>query len=516
MCRSSTLSVNAGSEVAYAPVPSRSVLLLLLCFALFALRLLSGLLLLGRLVLFRRLLHCLSRQDLLLELIALLLPSFHLVLVELELGLQSLELLWNVCSRDRSAELQLVEQLESLSVVLDGLRATLLSTFVLRLPLFLQGSWGVVELFLSVLLAEQNLRALRVGMDGLLFLLLLRRPLVLDQVLAEEDRLLDERDLCDVWLLIHSLSFSHALRHLPLRLLGLPFLVDLVLPRPALLILPLIEVALFLAELIPQSVSLLHLRFDLLPDLITLLDVRRQVAQLLLAALVQSRQGCRHLALAIPIESHFLIDCADVLPQIRTCVARIQIIFHLPHLPHLGPVSFQFLNLLQIILLFLQSHCLRPKPQLNVSNTLIDGSLTGVTNRLLHLGQLISHVCSFLFLVVDALVQSRLPLHQLIYLLGELVKLSAVLVPLRKILIFATGTLADLGCQLGLLCLETVNGFLDLLHGRIELLSVRWVHFGPLILFHSLHLLRLGLGAGLGVRGFGRHGRKAVLELVLK
>merc|ERR1719491_2312068 len=183
------------------------------------------------------LLHVSAVHDLLLHLLLVDLPSCHLLLVLFELGLQ----------------LQLVEQLERRGVVLDRLCTTTLlcSSFVLRLALLL-GSRRIVELLLSHVLSYQDLCAIWVVVCGLLLLLLFHRPLVLDQALAEENRLLEQRDLRNIWLHVDGICLPLALLRLPLGPpLALVLLVRLLLLL-AQLVFPRIEIALLLPERIPQ------------------------------------------------------------------------------------------------------------------------------------------------------------------------------------------------------------------------------------------------------------------------
>ena len=90
------------------------------------------------------------------------------------------------------------------------------------------------------------------------------------EALAEQDGLLDERDLLDVGLLIKLVSLAQALDLVVLRLPCVPLLLRLLLADPALLSEVLVELALLRAERVPEVVPLLHLVRNLLADLVAL------------------------------------------------------------------------------------------------------------------------------------------------------------------------------------------------------------------------------------------------------
>merc|ERR1719277_1645464 len=126
------------TKSAKAALPNRSLVIGLLLFVGFLFGLLVLALLLG--LLLRLLLLDRAREDLRLHLVLVLLPLLHLYLVLLELRLELLERRRNVVEGDGSVQLQLVEQLEGLGVVLDGLAGTrLLAALLLARLLGLSG-----------------------------------------------------------------------------------------------------------------------------------------------------------------------------------------------------------------------------------------------------------------------------------------------------------------------------------------------------------------------------------------
>merc|ERR1740120_548866 len=242
------------------------LLLLLLLFSL----------LFGRLFLLRflLLLDISPLQDRLLLGVLLDLPVLHLHLVARQLFIQLLNECGDVVGRNGRVELELIEELESLRIVLDrlGLAATVAAALVLRLRLLL-GRWGEIVILLALVLAQENHVCVGVVVLDLLLLDLLGGPLVSYQALAEQKGLLDQSNLSHVRLDVHLLRLADASCRLPLRLLPVRLLRVLLLLLLALLVLPRVELPLLLAEGIPQDVALVHLILDLLAELRALLDV---------------------------------------------------------------------------------------------------------------------------------------------------------------------------------------------------------------------------------------------------
>mmetsp|Transcript_4946 Transcript_4946/g.9510 ORF Transcript_4946/g.9510 Transcript_4946/m.9510 type:complete len:284 (+) Transcript_4946:177-1028(+) len=225
------------------------LLFLLLSFLLFRLLLLLSL-------------H-LGRQDSTLEdeallLLLLLLPLLDLGLIVFHLRIECLKKLWDVSCRDWSVQLQLVKELESLSVVLDWLGTITAAGGLGLLRLALLGGREEI-LFLTILFLPQHSLVVFVVKHCLLFVFLLLGGILGQQSFAEFDCLLNQRDLIQVWLLIHLL-------HLSLQLI--PPLLFLVCCTRCLLLR-----AACLSQFGLISLEGFFLRLELVPELIALFDL---------------------------------------------------------------------------------------------------------------------------------------------------------------------------------------------------------------------------------------------------
>mmetsp|Transcript_18591 Transcript_18591/g.42147 ORF Transcript_18591/g.42147 Transcript_18591/m.42147 type:complete len:482 (-) Transcript_18591:136-1581(-) len=461
-----------------------SLLLPLLLLLLVLLGLLLGLLLL----LLVRDLQAL--KDALLLLLPRLLPLLHLDLVLLELRLQLLENRRDVVRGDGRVQLQLVEQPEGLGVVLDGLLAAALATGLLSTLGLLLGRGGEPEL-VPLLLLHEHLGALG-RVDHLFLLLLLLAGILGLQALAEQDGLLDERDLGHVRLLIKPLGLLHRRPSLGLGLILLPLLgLPLVADAPELRLVSVVSLLRGL-ELIPDLVPLLDLLTDLLAKLLLLGNDVGKVAQLLLAAVHELRQLGLDRPLLLAQLEHLLVDAVDVPLEPGALVEGLQALLHAVHLGDLGPVALEVLNLLQVLLLFLEADAVSPELELDGRNAVVDLALCVVADRLLHLVQLLAHVLALLNLAAHRLVDLVLLLLQGIHLRAQLVQLSAELALLGKELRLAAVALVDPPRELPLLLVQGIDRLGDLVKLLLELIVVRLQHLGDLLLrLRLLHLLLL-------------------------
>mmetsp|Transcript_68077 Transcript_68077/g.129572 ORF Transcript_68077/g.129572 Transcript_68077/m.129572 type:complete len:301 (-) Transcript_68077:145-1047(-) len=253
------------------------LLFLLLSFLLFRLLLLLSL-------------H-LGRQDSTLEdeallLLLLLLPLLDLGLIVFHLRIECLKKLWDVSCRDWSVQLQLVKELESLSVVLDWLGTITAASGLGLLRLALLGGREEI-LFFTILFLPQHSLVVFVVKHCLLFVFLLLGSILRQQTLAEFYRLLNEGDLIQMGLLIHLLYLTLQLLLPALFLICRTLSLGLRAPRlPHFSLICLVSFFL-LSEIVPELVALRDFRLDLFLKFVALLDDIGQVAKLLLSLLLQ-------------------------------------------------------------------------------------------------------------------------------------------------------------------------------------------------------------------------------------
>mmetsp|Transcript_25990 Transcript_25990/g.41630 ORF Transcript_25990/g.41630 Transcript_25990/m.41630 type:complete len:489 (+) Transcript_25990:60-1526(+) len=440
-------------------------------------------------------------HDILLHLLALLLPHLHLLLVLLQLGLELLKQGWHIGSGDGCIELELVEEDEGLCVVLDGLGGGAgLTRLLLGSSLALLALGGRKEvLFLAVLLPEEHLLAVLVVVGNVLLLLLLLTALGRDKRPAEKHALLDQGHLGHERLLVQLLQLALLAAKVVLLLAISTLLVHLLLALLALLVKVCVEFALCLAELIADGVALLDQRSNLLADLLALAHDFRQVTKLLLAALHELRHLLLHLLLGVPVLGHFLVDRIALLLTGHAGVECGEVVLHLLNLGNLRAVFLEQLDFLDVVLLLLQGDGCCAHPVLDGRNAVINLLLTSEPEGLLHVFQIIAHGLAFLALLPGGCVDLVFLGLQLIHLAAELIQLSTQLRLLGEELILSTRALVDLGRKALLLLLQLLNALLDLGNLGIELLTIRSCHLALLLLLVLLLLLGLGLGLGLGL-----------------
>mmetsp|Transcript_63166 Transcript_63166/g.110035 ORF Transcript_63166/g.110035 Transcript_63166/m.110035 type:complete len:282 (-) Transcript_63166:777-1622(-) len=231
------------------------LLFFLFCFLLF---------LLLSFLLFGLLLFLLGWQDTALKdqaflLLLLLFPFLDLGLVVFHLRIERLKKFRDVVCCHWRVQLQFVKELEGLSIMLDWL-GTIAASSGLGLLGRLALLGGCEEiLFVTILFLHEHSLVVFVVKHCLLFVFLLLGGILGQQSFAEFDCLLNQRDLIQVWLLIHLL-------HLSLQLI--PPLLFLVCCTRCLLLR-----AACLSQFGLISLEGFFLRLELVPELIALFDL---------------------------------------------------------------------------------------------------------------------------------------------------------------------------------------------------------------------------------------------------